>query len=125
MRAALAVLGTIVPRSGGRRIAVLGDMLELGAAASRLHAELAEPVLAAGVDLVFTVGREMQNLDRALPERRRGAHAATSAELVPALITSLRPGDVVMVKGSLGSRMADIVKPLLKGARAGALAAKA
>jgi len=124
MRAALAVLGTIAPRPGGRRIAVLGDMLELGAAASRLHADLAGPVLAAGVDLVFTVGREMEHLDRALPAPRRGGHATTSGELVPALTAALRPGDVVMVKGSLGSRMAEIVKPLLKNAREPALAAK-
>jgi UDP-N-acetylmuramoyl-tripeptide--D-alanyl-D-alanine ligase len=124
MRAALAVLRTIVPRPGGRRIAVLGDMLELGEVASRLHAALAEPVLAAEVDLVFSVGREMEHLDRALPAARRGGHAATSAELAPALAAALRPGDVVMVKGSLGSRMADIVKPLLKGARDAALAVK-
>ena len=124
MRAALAVLGTIQPRPGGRRIAVLGDMLELGGAASRLHAELAQPILAAGVDLVFTAGREMKHLDWALPTKQRAGHAATSAELVPALWAALRPGDVVMVKGSLGSRMADIVKPLLKGVREAALAAK-
>jgi UDP-N-acetylmuramoyl-tripeptide--D-alanyl-D-alanine ligase len=124
MRAALAVLGAIVPRPGGRRIVVLGDMLELGSAVSRLHAELAGPVLAAGVDLVFTVGREMEHLDCALPAARRGGHAPTSAELVPTLTAALRPGDVVMVKGSLGSRMADIVKPLLKGVREAALAAK-
>ena len=125
MRAALSVLGTIVPRPGGRRVAVLGDMLELGEAASILHADLAHPVVAAGVDLVFTVGREMENLDQALPASRRGGHAAKSAELVPTLAAALRPGDVVMVKGSLGSRMADIVKPLLKGAREAAHAAKA
>jgi len=124
MRAALAVLGAIQPRTGGRRIAVLGDMLELGDAASQLHAELAQPLLAAGVDVVFTVGREMENLDRALPAARRGGHAATSAELVPALAAALRSGDVVMIKGSLGSRMAEIVKPLLKGVREAALAAK-
>jgi len=124
MRAALAVLHGISPRPGGRRIAVLGDMLELGATASKLHAELAQPVLAAEVDLVFTVGTEMEHLDRALPAVRRGAHAATSVELVPALMAALRPGDVVMVKGSLGSRMADIVKPLLKGTRDAMLAVK-
>ena len=124
MRAALAVLRTIVPRPGGRRIAVLGDMLELGTGASRLHAELAEPVLSAEVDLAFTVGPEMEHLDRALPSARRGGHAATSAELALTLAAALRPGDVVMVKGSLGSRMADIVKPLLKGAREAALAVK-
>jgi len=124
MRAALSVLSTTEPRPGGRRIAVLGDMLELGADASALHAALAGPVQSSGVDLVFTVGREMENLDRALPAKRRGGHAATSAELVPALTGALRPGDVVMVKGSLGSRMADIVKPLLKRVREAALAGK-
>ncbi len=124
MRAALAVLGGAEPQAGGRRIAVLGDMLELGHTASSLHGNLAEPVLAAGVDLVFTVGREMENLDRALPPARLGGHAATSAELAPRLAAAVRPGDVLMVKGSLGSRMAEIVKHLLKGVRETALADK-
>ena len=122
MRAALAVLATVVPRPGGRRIAVLGDMLELGPGAGDLHAALAAPVGSAGVDLVFTVGRQMENLDRVLPARRLGGHADTAAALLPVLAAALRPGDVIMVKGSLGSRMADIVKPLLEGVREAALA---
>ena len=124
MRAALAVLGGSEPQRGGRRIAVLGDMLELGDSASKLHAGLAEPVLAAHVDLVFTVGPEMENLDRALPADRRGDHAGTSTELAPRLAAAIRPGDVLMVKGSLGSRMAVIVKHLLAGVRETALADK-
>jgi UDP-N-acetylmuramoyl-tripeptide--D-alanyl-D-alanine ligase len=124
MRAALAVLASVVPRPGGRRIAVLGDMLELGPGAGDLHAALATPVAAAGVDLVFTVGRQMERLDRALPARRLGGHAETAAALLPILAAALRPGDVIMVKGSLGSRMADIVKPLLEGVREAALAGK-
>ena len=108
MRAALAVLG----RTTGRRIAVLGDMLELGPTSADLHAGLVEPVEAAGVDLVFTCGRDMQRLHDALPENRRGQHASDSAALAPALLDALRPGDAVLVKGSLGSRMARVVTAL-------------
>jgi UDP-N-acetylmuramoyl-tripeptide--D-alanyl-D-alanine ligase len=113
MRAALAVLGATAPEQGGRRIAVLGDMRELGPEASRLHAELAEPVLAAAVDLVFTVGPEMTHLRAALPAAKRGGHAERSGEMPALLDAALRPGDVVMVKGSLGTAMAVIVKHLL------------
>jgi UDP-N-acetylmuramoyl-tripeptide--D-alanyl-D-alanine ligase len=113
MRAALAVLGATAPEQGGRRIAVLGDMRELGPEASRLHAELAEPVLAAAVDLVFTVGPEMTHLRAALPAAKRGGHVDRSSEMPALLDAALRPGDVVMVKGSLGTAMAVIVKHLL------------
>src|SRR5579885_2019350 len=67
MRAAIAVLGATSPGPGGRRIAVLGEMRELGSEASRLHAELAAPLAASGIDLVFTVGEEMAHLQAALP----------------------------------------------------------
>jgi UDP-N-acetylmuramoyl-tripeptide--D-alanyl-D-alanine ligase len=110
MRAALAVLG----QTAGRRIAVLGDMLELGPSSGDLHADLASPVEAAGVDLVFTCGPQMQHLHDALPAGRRGCHAADSAALAPALLEALRPGDAVLVKGSLGSRMARVVTALLE-----------
>lgn len=116
MRAAIAVLGATEIAAGGRRIAVLGTMLELGADAARLHAELADPLIAAGVDLVFTVGSEMEELRLALPERMRGSHCARSAEMVGILDAALRPGDVVTIKGSLGSRMTEIVKHFLGGA---------
>jgi len=104
--AALAVLGRL---EGGRRIAVLGDMLELGDDASRYHRELTDPIEEAGLDLVFTCGTEMAALQEALPEGLRGAHAASSAELAPQVAAALLPGDLVLVKGSLGSRMALIV----------------
>ena len=68
MAAAFAVLAAAMPAAGGRRVAVLGDMLELGDAAGRLHRELAGPLDAAGVDRVFLVGSEMAALDEALPE---------------------------------------------------------
>lgn len=112
MRAAIAVLGAARPESGGRRVAVLGDMLELGTDAARLHAELADSLRDAGVDLVFTVGEAMRALYDALPARRRGAHATTAAAMADAVVPRLKNGDVVMVKGSYGSRMRDVIARL-------------
>jgi len=113
MRASFEVLKAAVPGAGGRRIAVLGDMLELGPAAPGLHAGLAEPLAAAGVDLVFTCGTNMRRLHETLPAARRGGHAPASDALLPLVRAALRPGDVVVVKGSLGSRMGRIVEALL------------
>jgi UDP-N-acetylmuramoyl-tripeptide--D-alanyl-D-alanine ligase len=113
MRAALAVLALITPPAGGRRLAVLGDMLELGAQAPRLHRELAGPVAAAKVDRVFLVGREMAALDEVLPLAQRGGLWPSAEAVIPALISFLRPGDVVTVKGSYGVRTSCIVEHLL------------
>ena len=108
MRAALEVLG----RQPGRRIAVLGDMAELGPRSPELHAALAAAVVEAEVARVFTCGVFMRELRAALPVERRAAHAASAAELLPALRRELRPGDVVLVKGSLASGMGRIVDAL-------------
>jgi UDP-N-acetylmuramoyl-tripeptide--D-alanyl-D-alanine ligase len=123
MRAALAVLGAMLPGKGARRIAVLGDMLELGNEAQRLHAELARPIAEAGIALVFTVGPNMRALYDALPKRLRGGHAASSAEMAEIVARRVRPGDIVTVKGSFGSRMAEVVRRLLAG-QAAAVAAR-
>jgi UDP-N-acetylmuramoyl-tripeptide--D-alanyl-D-alanine ligase len=112
MRAAFEILGISEPGRGGRRIAVLGDMLELGPTADELHAGLADALLASGVELVFTAGAHMKHLHEALPRDRRGGHAATSEGLAPLVLGAVRPGDVVTVKGSFGSRMAVIVGAL-------------
>jgi UDP-N-acetylmuramoyl-tripeptide--D-alanyl-D-alanine ligase len=125
MRAAFAVLAASEPGQGGRRIAVLGDMLELGAESGRIHAELADPLEKASINHVFTVGRDMKRLHDALPARMRGGHAATSAEMAEIMATVVRSGDVVTVKGSLGSRMAEVVKRLLAGGDAEKNAASA
>ena len=112
MRAALEVLGGAAVGDGGRRIAVLGDMLELGEEGSVLHAALAEPVTRNAIDMVFTVGPLMAGLRDALPAALRAGHAAVSGDMVAPLTAAVGPGDVVMVKGSLGTRMAPLVAAL-------------
>jgi UDP-N-acetylmuramoyl-tripeptide--D-alanyl-D-alanine ligase len=109
MRAALDLLGATAPGVGGRRIAVLGDMLELGPRGGELHADLAQDLIRAKVDLLFTAGPLMQRLYYAAPEAMRAGHRATSQELEEAVFAAIRSGDVVMVKGSNGSRMSRIV----------------
>jgi UDP-N-acetylmuramoyl-tripeptide--D-alanyl-D-alanine ligase len=112
VEAALAVLGGSPIGSHGRRIAVLGDMLELGTDGPALHRALAKSVIANAVDLVFCCGPLMRVLWEALPASRRGGYAEDSAALEAQVLPAIRAGDVVMVKGSLGSRMAPIVKAL-------------
>jgi UDP-N-acetylmuramoyl-tripeptide--D-alanyl-D-alanine ligase len=96
----------------GRRIAVLGDMKELGDEGPGLHRGLAEAVEANGIDLVFAAGPLMENLVGQLPKERVALHAQTSAELVDAVCAAVRPGDAVTVKGSLSMKMALVVKAL-------------
>ncbi|MCF8477433.1 MAG: UDP-N-acetylmuramoylalanyl-D-glutamyl-2,6-diaminopimelate--D-alanyl-D-alanine ligase [Pseudolabrys sp.] len=112
MAAAIALLGQADIGRHGRRIAVLGDMLELGDQGEALHAALAGPINAAYVDLVYCSGPQMHSLWQALPSGRRGGYAETAAELEPAVLDAIRAGDAVMVKGSLGSKMGPIVKAL-------------
>jgi UDP-N-acetylmuramoyl-tripeptide--D-alanyl-D-alanine ligase len=109
MRAALAVLAGNKPERGGRRLAVLGDMLELGDRGDELHAGLAEAINAAEVDVLYASGPLMRHLWNAIPTHRRGSYATTSDGIRASLIGSLRAGDVIMVKGSLGSRMGLLV----------------
>jgi UDP-N-acetylmuramoyl-tripeptide--D-alanyl-D-alanine ligase len=110
--AALAVLGAVERSAGGRRIAVLGDMLELGAAAEDLHRGLARPLAAAGVDRVFLVGTAMSALFEVLPEPLRAGLWRCPDGALPALLEYLRPGDVVMIKGSHAARVDRIVERL-------------
>jgi UDP-N-acetylmuramoyl-tripeptide--D-alanyl-D-alanine ligase len=106
MRAALSVLA-LQPVS--RRIAVLGDMLELGEDGPAEHAALAAEV-ARSADLLFTCGPLMARLHAAVPPELRGGHAEDAAALAPIAAAALRPGDGVLVKGSLGSRMKLVVQ---------------
>ncbi|MDE0201241.1 MAG: UDP-N-acetylmuramoylalanyl-D-glutamyl-2,6-diaminopimelate--D-alanyl-D-alanine ligase [Rhodospirillaceae bacterium] len=113
VRAAIATLVEAAPLApGGRRIAVLGDMLELGGDAARWHADLARDLETAGIDLVYTAGPLMTHLHNALDLVRRGTHAPDAESLTDILSAEIRAGDVVLVKGSLGSRMGPIVRRL-------------
>lgn len=112
MRAAINTLAAAQPAKGARRIAVLGDMLELGQASAEMHAGLAEAVVERRIDMVFTAGPLMRSLHDALPLALRGAHAASADELAPLLKDAVKGGDVIMVKGSAGSRMGRVVQAL-------------
>lgn len=113
MQAALISLAGQRIEGRGRRIAVLGAMLELGEGSEGYHKELAEEIIKAGIDLAFTAGAPARVLFDALPPELRGAHAETATPLIREVLNSLRPGDVVMVKGSNSSGMGAIVKAML------------
>ena len=112
--AAIETLGIADNNKVGRRIAVLGDMLELGPDSPGLHADLAPLLASAGVDLVFACGPCMANLFEALPEYMQGHYEATSTNLQPKVVAAVEAGDTVLVKGSLGIAMAPIVEALLE-----------
>ncbi len=112
MRAAIAVLGQMPRADFSRRIAVLGDMLELGHGSPELHAKLAEAIDEADIDVVFACGPQMRALFDALPPVKRGAYAQSASELTSAILGEVKAGDAAMVKGSLGSRTGLIVSAL-------------
>ena len=115
MTAAIAGLANRAPARGGRRIAVLGEMLELGPQSEAMHAALAEPLRAAGVAEVIGVGRRMQALLSALPKDIARAHAGDADEGLDLLGETLRDGDVVLIKGSNASGVHRIVASLREG----------
>ncbi len=112
MAAALNVLGHAEVSARGRRIAVLGDMLELGAASGELHRGLSDAVKANNIDLVYCCGPLMRNLWDALSPGKRGSYAQDAASLAAQVVAAIRAGDALMVKGSLGSKMKTIVNAL-------------
>lgn len=114
MAAAITVLGQADVGPRGRRIAVLGDMLELGTTGPDLHRGLAEAIKMNGIDTVFCCGPLMRNLWEALPSTKKGGYADSSAALEPQVVSAIGAGDAIMIKGSLGSRMKLIVTALQK-----------
>ncbi|MBB4953208.1 UDP-N-acetylmuramoyl-tripeptide--D-alanyl-D-alanine ligase [Agrobacterium vitis] len=113
MRAAIAVLATAQPHGDGRRVAILGDMLEMGEFSGELHAELSGPLLAAGIEHVWLAGPEMAALKAQLPESVSAIWFETTDELAAYALTAVHGGDVVMVKSSLGLGFGKIVAVLL------------
>jgi UDP-N-acetylmuramoyl-tripeptide--D-alanyl-D-alanine ligase len=127
MRAALATLALIAVPEGGRRIAVLADMGELGEGGPAAHRSLVHAVTSSGADLVFAAGPLMKELWDELPERIRGLHAGDASELHEVVAEAIRPGDVVMVKGSkytLVSKVAAHLKSRFGASPNGALRAE-
>ena len=114
MAAALNVLGRATVGPHGRRIAVLGDMLELGPNSAALHCGLIDAVNANHIDLVYCCGPLMRNLWNALSTGKRGGYAESAADLEAQAVAALRAGDAIMIKGSLGSKMKTIVNALEK-----------
>jgi UDP-N-acetylmuramoyl-tripeptide--D-alanyl-D-alanine ligase len=114
MAAAIGVLGRAKVGPQGRRIAILGDMLELGPAGAELHAGLNDAIKADHIDLVFCCGPLMRNLWDSLSTGKRGGYADSAANLEPQVLAALRGGDALMVKGSNGSKMKTIVNALEK-----------
>jgi UDP-N-acetylmuramoyl-tripeptide--D-alanyl-D-alanine ligase len=130
MAAALDVLGAAQPRDGvgrvreGRRIAVLGDMLELGPEEAALHRAIADHPAMAQVHTVHCVGPRMRLLWEILPERKRGAWYDTAPEMAAEAHHIADAGDIVLIKGSKGSKVSLVVDALKKLGQPGAGAAQ-
>ncbi len=114
MRAAIELLAAATPTGKGRRIAVLGDMLELGKQAPKLHAELSSVIAANHINMVFLGGPEMAALKAAMPVEFHAEYRQSVDELQPQLLNTIRAGDVIMVKSSKGTGFSQIVKTLLQ-----------
>ena len=118
VRAAIALAGTLPLPGKGRRIAVLGDMLELGRNAAAMHAGLASDAVANHIDLVFAAGPLMKHLYEALPGHLQGAWRDRASDLAAAVAAAVQGGDLVLIKGSNASRMSAIVDALKENATA-------
>ncbi len=120
MEAALEVLAAALPRDGvgriakGRRVAILGDMLELGSTETRDHQDLAKLASMDKIDLVHTVGPRMAHLHAVLPAEKQGQHRDTAGEFAGEIHRWVDAGDVTLVKGSKGSKVSQVVDAIRK-----------
>ena len=122
MKAAIETLSTAQPGPGGRRIAILGDMRELGQRSADFHRTVAEQILSHNIDLTFACGPDMVAMVERLPAENLGAYADDSDTLAPLVEKAVRGGDVVVVKGSLSTGMKTVVETLLSLATPGTTA---
>jgi UDP-N-acetylmuramoyl-tripeptide--D-alanyl-D-alanine ligase len=114
MQAAMALLDATPVSGEGRRIAVLGDMLELGSHSAKLHSALAGLIAGTRTDLILLAGPEMKSLAEALPEGFKVEYRPGADDLKPVLIDTVRPGDVVMIKSSKGIGFSKLVDALIR-----------
>jgi UDP-N-acetylmuramoyl-tripeptide--D-alanyl-D-alanine ligase len=112
IKAAFEYFQLFQPQAGGRKIIILGDIKELGASSAALHAGLADPFLRTNIDKIFAIGPFMKNLCDALPPERVGFHTEDAEALIETVRGSIKPGDVVMVKGSCHS--SDVLNRIVK-----------
>ncbi|MEP3197399.1 MAG: UDP-N-acetylmuramoylalanyl-D-glutamyl-2,6-diaminopimelate--D-alanyl-D-alanine ligase [Lentilitoribacter sp.] len=112
MRAGISLLAATEPGRGGRRIAVLGDMLEMGEFSEKLHVELAQPLQDARVDIVALSGKDMNYLADAIRGEMQVYYRSDLDALIEWLMSKVRSGDVIMVKSSLGIGFGKVVKKL-------------
>jgi UDP-N-acetylmuramoyl-tripeptide--D-alanyl-D-alanine ligase len=114
MRAAIALLQSAAPEAGGRRIAILGDMLEMGEFSAEVHAALARPLIDAGIDEIWLAGPDMMHLREALQGAKEPVYCANAQDLSDYVLDNIRAGDVAMVKSSNGSGFGQIVTALIE-----------
>ncbi len=114
MEAALDLLKSAPVSQKGRRIAVLGDMLELGTHSAKLHAGLAGAVADSQTQQVFLGGPEMQALSKNLPTGIKSEYREKTGELCDLVVEAVRPGDAIMIKSSNGIGFSKIVEALVK-----------
>jgi UDP-N-acetylmuramoyl-tripeptide--D-alanyl-D-alanine ligase len=114
MQAAIRLLDGAEVESGGRRIAVLGDMLELGSHSRELHSALADVIAGTRTDLVLLAGKEMKALADNLPQGLRKQYRDSVEEIIPLVLKTVRPGDTVMVKSSNGVGFSRLIDALVR-----------
>jgi len=114
MKAGFLSLGAKPVERGGRRVVVLTDMLELGDQSVALHAGLAAAIEAAAIDVVHAAGPQMRHLYEAVSPERRGVWAETASSLADQAADLAGPGDIVMVKGSNGSKASLVAAALAR-----------
>ncbi len=112
MQAAIRVLGGLTPANDGRRIAIIGDMLELGGESENIHKNLTKDLIENKIDRVYAVGANSCAMFDILPEQMRGIKKPVSAELATLICSEIAADDIVLVKGSFGSKMTKIVEVL-------------